>query len=97
MDVLISAKLTSRGIEIYTSTIKSPSAVQMSKSIKQTQSVDKVYYKHPYTYKYTHIYVHIHACMHIHTSIYTYIFHSMWTTQTSTRYVWEAKPNVPDE
>ena len=28
--------------------------------------------------------------MHIHTSIYTYIFHSMWTTQTSTRYVWEA-------
>ena len=24
--------------------IKSPSAVQMSKSIKQTQSVDKVYY-----------------------------------------------------
>ena len=29
---------------IYTSTIKSPSAVQISKSIKQTQSVDKVYY-----------------------------------------------------
>ena len=29
---------------IYTSTIKSPSAVQMSKSIKQTQSVDKVHY-----------------------------------------------------
>ena len=28
--------------EIYTSTIKSPSAVQMSKSIKQTQSVDKI-------------------------------------------------------
>ena len=28
---------------IYTSTIKSPSAVQMSKSIKQTQSVDKVH------------------------------------------------------
>ena len=22
--------------------------------------------------------------MHIHTSIYTYIFHSMWTPQTST-------------
>ena len=41
--------------------------------------------------------VHIHACMHIHTSIYTYIFHSMWTTQTSTRYVWEAEPGVPDE
>ena len=35
--------------------------------------------------------------MHIHTSIYTYIFHSMWTTQTSTRYVWEAEPGVPDE
>ena len=31
-------------IPIYTSTIKSPSAVQMSKSIKQTQSVDKVHY-----------------------------------------------------
>ena len=30
--------------QIYTSTIKSPSAVQMSKSIKQTQSVDKVYH-----------------------------------------------------
>ena len=35
--------------------------------------------------------------MHIHTSIYTYIFHSMWTTQTSTRYVWEAEPGVPGE
>ena len=35
--------------------------------------------------------------MHIHTSIYTYIFHSMWTSQTSTRYVWEAEPGVPDE
>ena len=33
-----------QSIGIYTSTIKSPSAVQMSKSIKQTQSVDKVYY-----------------------------------------------------
>ena len=31
-------------LQIYTSTIKSPSAVQISKSIKQTQSVDKVYY-----------------------------------------------------
>ena len=31
-------------VYIYTSTIKSPSAVQMSKSIKQTQSVDKLYY-----------------------------------------------------
>ena len=30
-------------LEIYTGTIKSPSAVQMSKSIKQTQSVDKVH------------------------------------------------------
>ena len=28
--------------------------------------------------------------MHIHTSIYTHIFHSMWTPQTSTRYVLEA-------
>ena len=28
--------------EIYTSTIKSPSAVQISKSLKQTQSIDKV-------------------------------------------------------
>ena len=27
---------------IYTSTVKSPSAVQISKSIKQTQSVDKI-------------------------------------------------------
>ena len=31
-------------IQIYTSTIKSPSAVQMSKSIKKTQSVDKIHY-----------------------------------------------------
>ena len=29
-------------IYIYTSTIKSPSAVQISKSIKQTQSEDKI-------------------------------------------------------
>ena len=35
--------------------------------------------------------------MHIHTCIYTYIFHSMWTSQTLTRYVWEAEPGVPDE
>ena len=28
--------------DIYASTIKSPSAVQISKSIKQTQSVDKI-------------------------------------------------------
>ena len=35
--------------------------------------------------------------MHIHKSIYTHIFHSMWTPQTSTRYVWEAEPGVPDE
>ena len=27
---------------IYTSTIKSPSAVQISKSLKQTQSIDKI-------------------------------------------------------
>ena len=34
--------------------------------------------------------------MHIHTSIYTHIFHSMWTPpQTSTLYVWEAEPGVP--
>ena len=30
------------GQGIYTSTIKSPSAIQMSKSLKQTQSVDKI-------------------------------------------------------
>ena len=35
-------------VQIYTSTIKSPSAVQMSKSIKQTQSVDEIHY-------YTHV------------------------------------------
>ena len=29
--------------------------------------------------------------------IYIYIIHSMWTSQTSTRYVWEAEPGVPDE
>ena len=29
-------------IYIYTSTIKSPSTVQISKSIKQTQSVDEI-------------------------------------------------------
>ena len=29
--------------------------------------------------------------------MYIYIFHSMWTSQTSTRYVWEAEPGVPDE
>ena len=32
-----------------------------------------------------------------HVYIYIYIFHSMWTTKTSTRYVWEAEPGVPDE
>ena len=39
----------------------------------------------------------MHACMHIHTSIYTHIFHSMWTPQTSTSYVWEVEPGVPDK
>ena len=30
--------------------------------------------------------------MYAHTQIFnTYIFHSMWTTQTSTRYVWETE------
>ena len=58
-------------------------------------------YKHtfthvpPYTYKYTHICTH--TCMYAHTSIYTYIFHSMWTSQTPTRYIWETEPGVPDE
>ena len=55
-------------------------------------------YKHTFTqvHPYT-INTHICTYMHIHTSIYTYMFHSMWTTQTSTRYVWEAEPGVPDE
>ena len=37
--------------------------------------------------------------MYAHTYIYIYIhiIHSMWTSQTSTRYVWEAEPGVPDE
>ena len=39
--------------------------------------------------------------MYAHTYIYIYIYiiHSMymWTSQTSTRYVWEAEPGVPDE
>ena len=39
--------------------------------------------------------MHIYTCTH--TSIYTYIFHSMRTSQTSTFYVWEAEPGVPDE
>ena len=51
---------------------------------------------HPYTYKYT--YICSYACMYAHaSSIYTYIFHSMWTPQTSTHYIWEAEPGVPDE
>ena len=37
--------------------------------------------------------------MYAHTDIYiyTYIFHSKWSPQTSTRYVWEAEPGVPNE
>ena len=37
--------------------------------------------------------------MYAHTYIYIYIYihHSMWTSQTSTRYVWKAEPGVPDE
>ena len=57
-------------------------------------------YKHTFTQVHTYT-INTHICtytwMHIHTSIYTYMFHSMWTTQTSTRYVWEAEPGVPDE
>ena len=49
---------------------------------------------HPYTYKYTYMYIYMHVCTH--TSIYTHIFHSMWIPQTSTRYVWEAEPGVPE-
>ena len=51
-----------------------------------------------YKYTYIHIYIYTYtACMCIHTCIYTYVFHSMWTSQKSTRYVWEAKSGVPDE
>ena len=66
---------------IYTSTIKSPSAVQMSKSIKQTQSVKYIImhmYKHtfthihPYTYKYT--YICTYTCMYAYTHIYIYTY-----------------------
>ena len=31
---------------------------------------------------------------HTHIHKYIYIFHSMWTSQTSTRNVWEAEPGV---
>ena len=56
---------------------------------------------HPYTYKYTYIcsagtFIY-YTCMYAHTSIYTHIFHSMWTPQTSTHYAWEAEPGVPGE
>ena len=37
----------------------------------------------------------MHVCTYTH--LYTHIFHSMWTPLTSTRYVWEAEPGVPDE
>ena len=37
------------------------------------------------------------VCVCVCVCIHTHIFHSMWTSQTSTRYVWEAEPGVPDE
>ena len=41
----------------------------------------------------------MHVCTYTHLGayIYIYIYHSVWTPQTSTRYVWEAEPGVPDE
>ena len=41
------------------------------------------------------MYIYMHA--HTYIYIYIYIIHSMWTSQTPTRYVWEAEPGVPDE
>ena len=48
---------------------------------------------HLYVYQYIYMYIYMHVCTYIHL----YIIHSMWTSQTSTRYVWEAEPGVPDE
>ena len=42
-----------------------------------------------------YMYIYMHVCTYTHP--YKHIFHSMWTPQTSTRYVWEAEPGVPDE
>ena len=41
------------------------------------------------------VYIYTHVCTYTH--LYTHIFHSTWTPQTSTRYVWEAEPRAPDE
>ena len=52
---------------------------------------------HPYTFKYIYTGMCTYTCMHVHTYMYIYTFHSMWTSRTSTRYIWEAEPGVPDE
>ena len=39
----------------------------------------------------------MHVCTYTHLYIHIDIFHSVWSTQTSTRYVWEAEPGVQDE
>ena len=35
--------------------------------------------------------------MYVHTRKHTHIFHNMWISQTSTRYVWETEPGILDE
>ena len=55
--------------------------------------------KHTFTHAHSYVYKYIYMCIYIHVCTYThlYIHHSMWTSQTSTRYVWEAEPGVLDE
>ena len=52
---------------------------------------------HPYVYQYIYMYIYMHVCTYIHLYIHIYYSQHMWTSQTSTRYVWEAEPGVPDE
>ena len=51
-------------------------------------------YIHTYMHEYAHTYMHV--CTYTHVYIHI-IFQSMWTFETSTGYVWEAEPGIPDE
>ena len=50
---------------------------------------------HLYVYQYIYMYIYMHVCTYIHLYIHIYIIPSMWTSQTSTRYVLEAEPGRP--
>ena len=71
-------------------TIRCPKS-QSNKTQVEIYRIGHTCIKNIHTHTSIHI-IFIHMYMHVLMYIlYTHIFHSMWTSQTSMRYVWEAE------